>query len=271
MQPAPETPNVELRDDAERGGRIVVLSFPYDQRIVVAVRGIPGRRFDWDAREWWAPADDWVAVHVADVLARFPELTTAPDAAEWLDGIDSRWIGRVGTVRHDGRGWFSLRTRAGTIPQALAAGGVQLEDAFLTPLTAQAAEALRAERSARFDAGAARCIQILELGRTPAPAQLDFLRGVDGEALRLEVLWAPDAGEAFDRLPGASARRLALDPWLAEPLDAFIALHDVEVTAAARPVLAKLRAEHAAASELVRASRSTGADPIEGVRLGGEL
>ena len=47
MELVPERPNVELRDDAERG-HIVVLAFPYDVRIVSAVRGIPGRRFDWD-------------------------------------------------------------------------------------------------------------------------------------------------------------------------------------------------------------------------------
>jgi uncharacterized protein with von Willebrand factor type A (vWA) domain len=58
MDLVPERPTVELRDDPERG-RIVVLGFPYDVRRVDAVRRIPGRRFDWDAREWWAPVDDW--------------------------------------------------------------------------------------------------------------------------------------------------------------------------------------------------------------------
>ena len=52
-------PNVTLRDDVSRGGRIVVLSFPYREDIVDAVRQVPGRRFDWDAREWWAIANDW--------------------------------------------------------------------------------------------------------------------------------------------------------------------------------------------------------------------
>ena len=37
---------------------LVVLGFPYDPHIVNVVRAIPGRRFDWDAREWWAPATD---------------------------------------------------------------------------------------------------------------------------------------------------------------------------------------------------------------------
>ncbi|MGN6189595.1 MAG: hypothetical protein ACTHOE_11895, partial [Conexibacter sp.] len=75
---APSAPNVELRSDPERG-RIVVLSFPYDPHLVEVVRGIPHRRFDWDAREWWAPVQDWVAHHVADVLRRFPELLASEE------------------------------------------------------------------------------------------------------------------------------------------------------------------------------------------------
>ncbi|HVW18042.1 MAG TPA: DEAD/DEAH box helicase [Solirubrobacteraceae bacterium] len=270
MRLAPQRPNVELREHAERG-RIVVLSFPYDERLVAAVRGIPGRRFDWDEREWWAPADDWAGTHVADVLARFPELIADERAAAWLDGLDGRWIGRVDVARHDGRGHFVLRTRAGTIPEALAPLGEQDDDGLLVPMTADVAEILRDQPSARFEAAAARCVAVLELGRDPAPARLDLARGVDGEALRLEVLWDHDAGEAFDRLPGASARRMALDPWAVEALDAFLALHRVELTAAARPALERLRAEHDDAAGAVRASRATSAEPIEGLALGGTL
>ncbi len=92
MRLAPDAPNVELRDHPDQG-RIVVLSFPYDATIVSAVRAIPGRRFDWDAREWWAPADDWVGAHVADVLAQFPDLTPSEDAAAWLRGSSGRGSG----------------------------------------------------------------------------------------------------------------------------------------------------------------------------------
>jgi hypothetical protein len=275
MQLAPDRPNVELRDDDERG-RIVVLAFPYDPTLVSAVRAIPHRRFDWDTREWWAPVDDWVGVHVADVLSRFPELVPSEEAAAWLKGIEQRWIGRVGTVRHDGRGWWVLETRAGEIPAALLDGAVRTQldgrpEALLVPMTAAAAAALREQRSARLDPAASRCLQIVELGREPAPARLDYASGVDGEALRLEVLWDPAAGEAFDRLPGAGGRRVALDAWLVEPLDAFLALHQVEVTADAELVLERLRAEHDAASDTVRRSRATEAEPIEGLALGGTL
>src|SRR5690242_5378834 len=77
------SPNVQLRTDRE-GRQIVVLAFPYDVRIVEAARRIPGRRFDWDAREWWAPIDDWVGAHVAEIVARFPELEPSDEAAAWL-------------------------------------------------------------------------------------------------------------------------------------------------------------------------------------------
>src|SRR3954471_18057644 len=250
-------PNVELRQKGD-DERIVVLSFPYDARIVAAVRGIPHRRFDWDRREWWAPVDDWVGVHVADVLARFPELEPSDEVAAWLANLRSRWIGRVRTARHDGRGWFVLETRAGELPDELASVAIPRDERrALAPLTAEVAAALREQPSARLDAAAARCLTILELGREPAPARLDHVTGVDGEALRLEVLWDPAIGEAFDAMKGVVGRRVPLDPWLAEALDAFLALHEVEVTPAATPVLAALRAEHDEAMETVRRSRAT--------------
>ena len=66
-----------------------MLAFPYDPHVVAVVRRIPGRRFDWDRREWWAPVDDWVGVHVAEVLERFPELTTSAEVDAWLRGRSS--------------------------------------------------------------------------------------------------------------------------------------------------------------------------------------
>ncbi len=51
--------NVELRHNAQ-GQECVVFAFPYRSDIVDAVRAIPGRRFDWQAKEGWAPrADAW--------------------------------------------------------------------------------------------------------------------------------------------------------------------------------------------------------------------
>src|SRR3954468_21804512 len=161
MRPAEERPNVELRRDAD-GSSIVVLAFPYDPHVVALVRRIPGRRVDCDRRAWFAPVDDWAGVHVAEVVDRFPELTTSAEVDLWLKAIERRWVGRITTTRHDGRGWFALHTRAGTIPEALLEGAVEQEDGtMLVPLTKAAAEAIDELRSARLDGAAHRTLTTL--------------------------------------------------------------------------------------------------------------
>jgi SWI/SNF-related matrix-associated actin-dependent regulator of chromatin subfamily A-like protein 1 len=274
MQLVPSPPNVHLRTDPERG-RTVVLSFPYDAQLVEVVRGIPHRRFDWDAREWWAPVDDWVAMHVADVLKRFPELTPSDDVTRWLGEVQRRWIGHVRTTRFDGRGWWVLETLAGEVPEALLPGAVEREDGrLLLPLTEANAHALRELESARLDPAAERCVSSLEIGDEPPPARLVGTHGVDGARLRIEVLWDPDTGLAFGALPGAEGERsVPVDPWLCEPLEAFVALHGVEVAPSAAPVLERLRAEADEAAAAIRASRATEAEPIAEAAavLGGTL
>jgi hypothetical protein len=275
MQLVPDRPNVELRRDAA-GAQIVVLAFPYDPQIVAVVRGVPGRRFDWDRREWWAPVDDWVAVHVAGVLERFAELTASDEVRAWLAGVERRWVGRVGTRRHDGRGWWTLDTRAGSPPEALLAGAVRRDGLLLAPLTAAGAAALADEDAARLEPGARRCVEALLVGEDPPPpARLTAARTFDGHRLRLDVLWDPDAGAAFCKLPGAEARSrtLPIDPWVVEPLDAYLARHEVAVDGPGSHVLEALRAEHAAALDTIRRSRAVGGEPIAAVAavLGGEL
>ena len=58
-----------------------MLAFPYDRPLVELVRTIPHRRFDWDPREWSAPAEDWAALKVNEILDRYPELTRRTDGA----------------------------------------------------------------------------------------------------------------------------------------------------------------------------------------------
>jgi SWI/SNF-related matrix-associated actin-dependent regulator 1 of chromatin subfamily A len=273
MERLPDVPHVELRPDRD-GGQHVVLSFPYDRSLVELVRTIPHRRFDWDTREWSAPASDWAAMKVTEALERYPELRPSPEVSEWLASVKQRWIGSVSTVRHDGRGWLVLNTLAGPIPEPLRDGAVERDGRLLVPLTAAAAETIRAQRSAHLDIAAERCLQEVEHGVEPPPARLVYVRGLDGEELRLEVLWDPEIGLAFTQLPGAEGTRtVPLDPWLAESLDAFIARHEVQVTGEAVGVLDTLVAEHRAAAASVQASRATEADPIEPVAavLGGEL
>lgn len=250
--------------DAPDGQPLVVLAFAYDPVLVARARRIPQRRFDWDSREWSAPADDWTGVHIADLLEHHPELTVSPQAAAWLAGIERRWVGRVSTRRHDGRGWWALSTVAGEVPAALRAQAVADGDVLLVELSQSAAVELRRQRSARLDAGAERCLAALELGDQPPPARITVADGVEGRRLRLEVLWDPEVGEAFDRLPGAqSGRLLPIDPWVLEPLEEFVALHGVQVVAWAEEVLAELRAENEQAREAIALSRATHAEPIE--------
>jgi SWI/SNF-related matrix-associated actin-dependent regulator 1 of chromatin subfamily A len=274
MQLVEERPNVELRRGAD-GEPIVVLAFPYDPHIVAVVRAIPQRRFDWDRREWWAPVNDWAGVHVAEVLDRFPELTTSAQVDAWLAAIERRWVGYVSTTRHDGRGWWVLRTRAGALPDALRDGAIERDGTLLAPLTLPGAEALAEQNGARLDAGARRCLAALERGEDPPPARLAVSETVDGTFLRLDVLWDPEVGAAFDALPGAGevGRTLPVDPWIVEPLDAFLALHGVAVDGAAAETLAELRAEHDEALDAIRASRATTGEPIAQTAavLGGEL
>ncbi|HEX4011077.1 MAG TPA: DEAD/DEAH box helicase [Solirubrobacteraceae bacterium] len=272
MRPVPDQPHVELRPDRD-GEQTVVLSFPYDRALVELCRSIPHRRFDWDRREWQAPATDWAAMKVTEALERFPELRPTVEVAQWLASVKQRWIGSVTTVRHDGRGWWVLNTLAGPIPEPLREGAIERDGRLLVPLTQANAQTLRAQRSARLDAGAERCAQIVERGGDPPPARLAWVRGMDGEELRLEVLWDPDIGLAFTELPGAEGTRaVPLDPWLAEALDAFIALHEVQVMGEAIAVLERLLDEHRAAAATVRRSRATEAEPLEAVAavLGGE-
>ncbi len=272
MELVPDRAHVELRPDRD-GGHTVVLSFPYDRALVELCRSIPHRRFDWDRREWSAPATDWAAMKVSEALERFPELTPSPEVTDWLGSVAQRWIGSVSTVRYDGRGWLVLKTLAGPVPEPLLDDAVEHDGRLLTPLTLAAAQTLRTQRSAHLDIAAERCLQAVEHGEEPPPARLVYVRGVDGEELRLEVLWDPDIGLGFAAMPGANGTRsVPLDPWLAEALDAFIARHDVAVTGEAVEVLERLLAEHRDAADAVRRSRATEAEPLPETAavLGGE-
>ena len=269
-----DRPNVSLRR-LHDGGQWVVLSFPYDAHLVNLARSIPHRRFDWDTREWTAPVTDWAGIRVQDILERYPELDASDEVLAWLAGVNRRWIGNVSTTRHDGRGWWVLHTIAGPLPAELResdlirAGGRQL-----LALTPEAGHVLAELPSARLDAAAERCLQLVRAGAEPAPARLAWVRGVEGEELRLEVVWDPDIGLAFEDLAASEGTRsVALDPWITEELDAFIDEHGVEVNGLAAEVLDRLRSEHAAAAESVARSRAVSGEPISSVAgvLGGEL
>jgi SWI/SNF-related matrix-associated actin-dependent regulator of chromatin subfamily A-like protein 1 len=274
---APPRPNVELRVD-QAGEPVVVFAFPYDQALVQAMRGIPGRRFDWVEREWHVPRHELTAVYVADVLNRWPQLHVADDVRRWLAGAPSGWLGRVSVRKRDGEPEFVARSLAGELAPALAAHASPYGDGgreWTLPFTAEAADALLEEAGARLEKPALGCATRLQVGVTPPRAELVMAHSVDEPRLGLEVLWDHDAAAAFVALPGAEARSrtLPIDPWVIEPLDAYLRAHDVAVSAGARPTIERLRREHDEATGAIRASRSRAAEPMEPAagRLGGEL
>ncbi len=270
----PDQPNVLLRPSPEGEGQEVVLAFPYDGNLVAAVRTLPGRRFDWDRREWSAPADGWVAAKLTEILRARPELTRTSEFDAWLQATERRWTGYVRATRYDGRGWFVLDTQGGTPPEALRPGAIEQERRWLVPLTAAATEALLELHDAKFTLGARRCMEALEHGETPPPARLILTRSVAGERFVLEPFWDAEIQFAFEQqLPGAIHNELKLDPWVVDQLDAFLALHEVHVAPLAAQALESLAEQQRAAQLAVAASRATSAEAIPEVaaRMGGDL
>ncbi len=245
MQLVEERPNVELRRDGD-GSPIVVLAFPYDPHVVALVRRIPGRRFDWDRREWYAPVDDWAGVHVADVVDRFPELTTSAEVDAWLRAVDRRWVGRITTARHDGRGWFALHTRAGAVPEVLLDGRGRAGERHAARPARPRARPRPSRSSARRastappSAASRSCSPGPTRSRPRAWSSTTASRA-SGSSSR--CCGTPRRGTAFERLPGAepAARLMPLDPWVVDTLDGFLARHGVAVSGSAADALDDLR------------------------------
>ena len=273
MRAADPVHNVELRRNSQ-GHDSVVFAFPYRADIVDAVRAIPGRRFDWEAKEWWAPRADAVAPFVKGVLERHPTLSVAPDVTEWLSRAVTGWIGRVTSGKYDGRGHFILDTIAGELDEPLAELAEQRGGRLWLPFMRTVAEALLETRGARLDPRALRCASRLQVGQAPPPATLALVESVGEPRFTLDVNWDPETIPAFLALPACEAhgRSLPVDPYVLEPLEHYLRTFGVEVSAMAREVLERLRREHDEAIDGVRRSRSHSAPelPIED-RLGGEL
>jgi SWI/SNF-related matrix-associated actin-dependent regulator 1 of chromatin subfamily A len=270
---AEPTHNVELRAD-RHGHRCVVFAFPYRADVVDAVRAIPGRRFDWEAKEWWAPQADATAPYVKGVLERYATLSAAPEVTAWLSEATPGWVGRVGAAKLAGRGAFVLETIAGELPEDLAEAAEAHGGRLWLPFSAATAEALLELRGSRMDHRALRCASRLQVGLAPAPATLSLVESVGEPRFTLDVNWDPEPVPAFLELPAAEAhgRSLPVDPYLLEPLEHYLRRFGVEVAPAAAEVLERLRAEHDEAVAEVRASRAHDAPPLAvEARLGGEL
>jgi SWI/SNF-related matrix-associated actin-dependent regulator 1 of chromatin subfamily A len=273
MRAAEPAPNVELRRD-RNGLESVVFSFPYRADIVDAVRAVPGRRFDWEAREWWAPRADATAPFVKGVLERFPSLLVSDEVEAWLARAVAGWVGRVTAGRLEGRGAFALDTIAGELPPELAAEAMEKGGRLWLFFSQEVADTLLEMKGARLDDRALRCATRLQVHLVPAPASLSLIESVGEPRFKLDVNWDPDTIPAFLELPAVEAhgRSVPVDPYLLEPLEHYLRTYGVEVSPAARDVLDRLRREHDAAIEDVRRSRAHSGPTLEiEDRLGGEL
>ncbi|MEJ7893091.1 MAG: DEAD/DEAH box helicase [Solirubrobacteraceae bacterium] len=264
MKAVEELPHVTLRQD-KYGHDHVVFAFPYKPDVVDSVRAIPGRRFDWEAKEWWAPRADATAPFVKGALERHDWLTASDEVEAWLARAVAGWVGRVTARRHNGAGAFAFERIAGELPDGLEP---------VTPFSLAAAREIDELPGARLDQRATRCLQRLLVGDSPAPATLVYSQSVGEPRFKLEVNWDPDTIPAFLALPAAEAhgRTLPIDPYLLEPLEHYVRKFEIDVASNARVALEDLRSEHALAVEEVRRSRAHDGPPLDCEdRLGGEL
>jgi SWI/SNF-related matrix-associated actin-dependent regulator of chromatin subfamily A-like protein 1 len=273
MRPADPVHNVELRLN-QHGQESVVFAFPYRPDVVDAVRSIPGRRFDWEAKEWWAPRADATAPYVKGVLEKHASLSVSPEVEAWLARAVRGWVGRVTAGKRAGGGHFVLDKISGELPEGLGAVAEDFGGRDWVRFSRAAAEELLEMPGARLDPRALRCATRLQVGQEPAPATLALVHSVGEPRFTLDVNWDPETIPAFLALPACEAhgRSLPVDPYLLEPLEHYLLTYDVEVAANAREVLDDLRREHAQAIAGVRRSRAHDAPPldVEPV-LGGEL
>jgi SNF2 family DNA or RNA helicase len=273
MRVADPVHNVELRLN-HHGQESVVFAFPYRADIVDAVRSIPGRRFDWEAKEWWAPRADATAPYVKGVLERHASLSVSPDVEAWLARAVTGWVGRVSAGKLSGSGRFVLEKISGDLPEVLAELAEEAGGRVWLPFRQEVADELLEMAGARLDPRALRCATRVQVGQQPAPATLSRIESVGEPRFTLDVNWDPETIPAFLALPAAEAqgRSLPVDPYLLEPLEHYLRTFGVEVAPAARDVLERLRTEHDEAIGGVRRSRAHSAPELDiEDRLGGEL
>ena len=273
MRAVPDEPNVALRPTGDGEAQEVVLAFPYDGHLVAAVRTLPGRRFDWDRREWSAPADGWVAAKLAEIL-RLPRAVVAPPSStsgsRRPSSAGSVTCARPATTAAAGsrstRSPARRRTSCSTARSSSRAAG-WCRSRGGGGGAHRAARPASQRRRAPLPRGA-------RVRRTAACGPADpHPRRRRRAASRSRPSGTPRSRGPSSSCPAPRANELKLDAWIVDQLDAFIAMHDVGVDAAAASALAELAGEHRAARRAVAASRATTAEPLTEVaaRLGGEL
>ena len=157
--------NVELRARPPRATTRVVFAFPYRADIVDAVRAIPGRRFDWEAKEWWAPQADATAPYVKGVLERHAVADASrPTSRRGSRAPSTGWVGRVTAGKLDGSGRVRARDdRRRAARAARGAGRRARRAARGCRSRSEVAEALLEMPGARLDQRALRCATRLQV------------------------------------------------------------------------------------------------------------
>lgn len=281
--------HVRLGTD-RRGRPSMVFCFPFDELLNLAVKRLPGRRFDWETREWSVPCMEHTAPEVAEMLDCFPRLKVAPAVTAWL-GQAAGWHG-IAAARDVGYGtMLAIRSIAGTRPEWVDEAVQEERDGWLLlPLDAELAELAAEQEGLEIDDVAARAIDAAR-GDAPPPPSAELDLGLDPEGVEHFELWVGtriDARAGFMRL--SEAHRAGLrhgtfalveqrdllavpaDPALLEQLDDFLETHEyVELTEEAARRREELRGERRRAKATVALSVAEDDLELELPVLGGEL
>src|SRR3954470_24410063 len=172
-------PQVVLGTD-RRGGRALVFRFPFDELLNAAVKRLPGRRFDWESREWIVPARPEFAEEFAELLAVFPRIEVAPEVSAWLS--DAGWRG-IASVRDVGHGpTLAVRSIVGIAPAWLDERGTEEGDGRIgLELDPEVAQLATEVEGLELDTVADGAVESVLAGLQPLGARLDL--GADAEGV----------------------------------------------------------------------------------------
>ncbi|HEX8855510.1 MAG TPA: DEAD/DEAH box helicase [Thermoleophilaceae bacterium] len=279
-------PTVRLADDP-RSGLVLVFRFAFDELLNAAVKRLPGRRFDWDTREWIVPARREFAEEFAELLAVFPRIQPEPEVTAWLSDVG--WAG-MASVRDVGYGpVLAVRSITGIVPEWLEERGeTDADGRIVVPLDEDVAQLAYDSDGLELDTLADHAVENI-LGGAPAPSTVLDL-GADDEGIErfeLSVGLEVHAAEAFLRLTEAhragprhghfslpdqrDTLAVPADAALLDELDGFIDGHEfVVVTERAEMWRRELRTERRRAKATVALSMADDAD-LDVPTLHGEL
>jgi SWI/SNF-related matrix-associated actin-dependent regulator 1 of chromatin subfamily A len=284
--PAASQPNVTLTHD--RGRQWLAFSFAFDENLNAAIKRLPGRRFDWDARRWLVPADRKIGSVLLELFTDYRWLVLAEEVRNWIDTF-AGWHGAVtATEGPDGKPAFAVSTLGGTPPAALLEHGTEHDDWIVLPMDEQSMILLEELDGAILDDRAERSAAIVFEGETPPAATLELASDDKGEKeFQLHALWGVSVRERFAHIrevrvvhrrdeewhavDDAEVLAVPADPALAPQVAAFVSdRDDVVVSEKARAELDTLVDEHQRREQTVELSHAEDA-PLDVAGLGGEL